>query len=144
MAECHNTNITIAVHWHAYWIKTLEQFELYEIVVLRVFVCVFAGCFSWVIADEARVRPCRSLELGSVTSESDLRCRFEIDVWPWHCLHAALLTSGNTHSLQNTWMQSNAVFTANYFVFFVYVWWWIPDLFYIIIEVILYSFYSFS
>ncbi len=29
--------------------------------------------------------PCGSVELGGVTSESDLRCQFEIDVWPWHC-----------------------------------------------------------
>ncbi len=47
-------------------------------------VCVFAAVFMsqcrWGLGE-----PCGSVELGGVTSESDLRCQFEIDVWPWHC-----------------------------------------------------------
>lgn len=47
---------------------------------LCVYVAVFMSQSRWGSGE-----PCGSVEWGGVTSESDLRCQFEIDVWPWHC-----------------------------------------------------------
>lgn len=121
VAECHNTIITIALHWHAYWIKTLEQFELYEIVVLRVCLCV---CLQAVFHESEQMRlgwdPAGHLNWEvshqSLISAVSLRLMFGRDI---ACLKSPLTRSSDG---KKTWSDAKSHWDLSHIYILVVEW----------------------